>query len=107
MSEASAARPRSHPAAAGRGVARPHRRPLEPRAARPPGRRRGLIVIGVLAAVTSVFGFIVSCTRTCCLTVYLTLGVLVTLAQAGFSLYLFIAPQDAVNKLLQNKPGNE
>lgn len=66
-----------------------------------------MIVIGVLAVVTSVFGLIVSCTSACCLTVYLTLGTCVTLAQAGFSLYLFIAPQDAVNKLLNNKPGNE
>jgi hypothetical protein len=64
---------------------------------------RGLIVIGALAAATAVFGFIVSCARGCCLTVYLTLGVLVTLAQAGFTLYLFIAPQNAVDKLVQQK----
>ena len=56
--------------------------------------------------VTSVFGFIVSCSRGCCLSVYLTLGVMVTLAQAGFALYLFIAPQDAVDKLVAKRPGN-
>ena len=79
-----------------------------PKLTRPLGLAcRGLIVIGALAVATAVFGFIVSCARGCCLTVYLTLGVMVTLAQAGFTLYLFIAPQNAVDKLTAQKGSEE
>lgn len=54
---------------------------------------------------TSVFGFVVACRGGCCLSTYMTLGTLVTLAQAGFALYLFIAPQDAVDALVASKGG--
>lgn len=67
----------------------------------------GLVVIGALAVATAVFGIIQSCSKGCCLTVYLTLGVMVTLAQAGLVLYLFIAPQHAIDKLSEKKPENE
>lgn len=56
----------------------------------------GLWAIGVLAVLTSLFGLVVGCCRVrCCLSVYITLAVLATAAQAGFVLYLFIDPAHA------------
>lgn len=62
----------------------------------PHRHRSGLWAIGVLAILTSVLGLVVGCCRVrCCLSVYITLAVLATVAQAGFVLYLFIDPSHA------------
>ena len=51
--------------------------------------------------MTSVFGFVGSTARRCCLGTYLVLAVLALLGQTGITLYLFIAPDAAVEKLQQ------
>eukprot|EP00887_Chlorella_sp_A99_P006285 scaffold3.g6285.t1 len=67
----------------------------------PPGDlvTAGLWIIGALAIVCSVTGFVAGCRVRCCLPVYVTLAVLATLAQTAVVLYLLIAPDQAVTKL--------
>ncbi len=56
-------------------------------------------MVGILAVVTSIVGFIIGARVGCFFGIYLTFGALLCLAQAGMVGYLFFAPEDTVNKL--------
>ena len=61
--------------------------------------RRGLIIVGSIGAAASLLGcFGTACNR-CCLPTYLILGTLVTLAQLGITISLFVNLTGNVNSI--------
>lgn len=66
----------------------------------------GLLVIGVVGATTGLLGLMASCCyRSCLMTLYVVLAVLVTLAELGITLSLFFGTSQVVDNLAEAEYG--
>lgn len=67
----------------------------------------GLIVVGALTLINSVFGCIGSCYKRSMLTIYLIIGTILTLAQMVIVFYMFGKPDKIANNIAKNDKGSD
>ena len=67
---------------------------------------RGLIILGSFSLAMCIFGIFHSCCTRCCLSVFLLVATLVTLAQLGLDITLFANLDGTVNNLVNAESGN-